>query len=337
MALVYNEQTGDFDDVLVPPIIRSVSIRELSPYYKGDTVTIIWNIDDANHVYINGEEQYETVVSFTLNNVGQQFFSLKATNADGTSERVISVDVLPCPYFRVNASSNILREGFNERVLFQWNIKDARKLKLRHNDTVEELPLAGELSFSPTSDTQYDFEAEGLEGHRLFHHFVPIKVRKAAQIKFSASRLFSYPNLPITLKWDVENASSVSIDNYGAISNSGTIEVSPAIDTTYTLRIRDAFGEEQRTLTVKMLPQPVIKNLFVPAPKIEENLSISYKTPQFNVVVPVPSFESFLTKLELPHIPTLKSSTFFINNLRAPKKSKYKNPFKTLYSYFFRK
>ena len=337
MAFVYNEQTGDFDDIPVPPIIRSAIISESGPYYKGDTATLLWKIDDANHVYVNGEEQYETAVSLTLNNVGQQSVSLKATNADGTSERVISVDVLPCPDFRINASTNILREGLNEHVIFTWKIKDARKLKLRHNDTMEELPLEGELSFCPVSDTQFDFEAEGLEGHRLFHHFVPIKVRKAALIKFSASRQFSYPNLPITLKWDVENASSVSIDNYGVITNNGTLEVTPAIDTTYSLRVRDAFGEEQRTLTVKMLPLPVITNLFVPAPKIEENLSISYKTPQFNAVVPVPTFEIFLTKLDLPHIPSLKSSALYTHLLTVQKKRTFKNPFKTLYSYFFRK
>lgn len=337
MALVYNEQTGDFDDIPVPPIIRSLKINESGPYYKGDTATIIWKIDDADHVYINGVEQYETIVSIPLYNIGQQTFSLKATNADGTSERAISVEVLPCPYFRVNASSKILREGFNERVFFHWNIKDARKLKLRHNDTVEELPLEGELSFNPTSDTQFDFEAEGLVGHRLFHHFVTIKVRKAALIKFSASRQFSYPNLPITLKWDVENASSVSIDNYGAISNRGTIEVNPAVDTTYTLRVRDAFGEGQRTLTIKMLPLPVITNLFLPAPKIEENLSISYKTPQFNAVIPIPTFESSLIKLSVPHIPSLKSSSFYIHEMTEQKKRNLKNIFKTLYSYFFRK
>lgn len=51
MALVYNEATGDFDDVQVPPIIRSFKVRQSVPFYERDEITIAWQVDGANHVF----------------------------------------------------------------------------------------------------------------------------------------------------------------------------------------------------------------------------------------------------------------------------------------------
>lgn len=337
MALVYNEQTGNFDDIPIPPIIRSFVLEESEPFYQGDSVTFNWQIDDTNHVYFNDEELEDSQITVKLNEIGQQSFILKTTNSDGISERTISIEVLQCPEFNINTSSTVLREGLNESVLFHWEIKNAQSLQLHHDDSIENLPLEGELSFKPTSDTKFDFEAEGTSGNRKFHHIIPIIIRKASQIKFKASRLFSYPNLPIRLSWDVENAESVYIDGIGERPTNGSLTVTPGMDTTYILRVKDAFGEEQRALTVRMLPLPVITQLFVPNPKLEENLAISYKTPQFEAIVPVPTFESSLVKLSAPQIPSLRLSSHFVYPIAKKEKRRFRNPFKTLFSYFFRK
>ena len=85
-----------------------------------------------------------------------------------------------------------------------------------------------------------------------------------------------------------------------------------------------------------MLPLPVIKQILVPTPKVDETFDISYKTPQFNANISVPTFESTLVKLNLPNIPQLKDS-FFVSPIATQKKKRIKNPFKSLYAYFFRK
>ncbi len=337
MALVYNEITGNFDDIQAPPIIRYYRLQESLPFFQGDRVTLTWQIDGANHIFIDEEEQNGNSLEVMLDSAGTRQFKVRATNSDGIAERVVTLEVLPCPKFDIHPSATVLHKGRNENVIFRWNIENARNIKIINGNETIEIAKTGEATFSPIDDSQFVFEANGLEGNRIFRHIIPIKIRESARIDFKINRQFSYPNLPITLQWDVENASSVSIDNYGAITNSGSIEVTPAIDTTYTLRVRDAFGEEQRSLTVKMLPLPVINNLFVPAPPIDETIVIGYKTPQFNAVVPVPTFESSLVKLDIPKIPTLKSSPFYAHELIGYKKRKFKNPFKTLYSYFFRK
>jgi len=338
MALVYDEVTGDFIDVQIPPIIRSFRVLQSVPFYEGDEITIAWQVDEANHVYIDGEEQTESSITIQISEAGQRQFKLKATNADGVSEKTIVVEIVKLPTFSINASATVLHKGRNERLVFRWIVDNARSLRLHHKSQTESLPLSGEITFTPTEDALFDFEAEGLEGDRKFHHIIPILVRDAAKIDFKASRLFSYPNLPIKLSWRVENAVNVSIDDFGDQPNEGSVEVIPGVDTTYVLRVTDAFGDIQRTLTIRMLPIPVVKQLLVPTPQIEKNLAISYKPPQFNALIPVPTFESSLIKIDLPEVPALKTSPFYVHQVQGLKpRKRFKNPFKSLFSYFFSK
>lgn len=337
MALVYNSELGIFVDTPAPPIIHRFEFIQSSSFYQGDSGLLQWDVENADHIYINDEEQNSNNKLIQFESSGQISLKLIAKNADGTAERTVSIDVLKRPAFIVHSSALVLHEGLNEKITFNWKIENSIKLILHYDGTIEELPLEGSISLVPSEDTQYDFEASGIDGCRVFHHIIPVKIRKAAKIDFKANRIFSYPNLPIRLSWDVENAESVYIDGVGERPTNGSLTVTPGIDTTYILRVKDAFGEEQRTLTVKMLPLPVITQILVPNPKIEENLAISYKTPQFEAIVPVPTFESSLVKLTAPKIPSLRLSSHFVHPIAKKDKRGFRKPFKTLYSYFFGK
>lgn len=336
MALVYNETTGNFDDIQAPPIIRYYRLQESVPFFQGDSVTLTWQIDGANHIFIDEEEQNGNSLEVTLDSVGKKQFKVRATNSDGIAERVVTLEVLPCPKFEIHPSATVLHKGRNENVVFRWTIENARNIKLICGNETTEIKESGEATFSPIDDTQFIFECKGLEGNRVFRHIIPIKIREAARIDFKVNRQFSYPNLPIILSWNIENCIAVSIDNFGGQPSRGQLEVTPGIDTTYVLRVQDAFGEQQRTITVRMLPLPVIKQILVPAPKVDESFDISYATPQFNANISVPTFETSLVKLNLPTVLRFKDY-FFVRPIFNEKKKRIKNPFKSLYAYFFSK
>lgn len=336
MALVYNEQTGNFDDIQAPPIIRYCRLQESVPFFQGDSVTLTWQIDGANHIFVDDEEQNGNSLEVTLDSVGSKQFKVRATNSDGTAEKTITLEVLPCPKFEIHPSATVLHKGRNENVVFRWTIENARDIKLISGNENTAIPESGEATFTPIEDTQFVFEAKGLEGNRVFLHIIPIKIREAARIDFKVSRQFSYPNLPIVLSWNVENCIAVSIDDFGEKPTQGQLEVTPGVDTTYVIRVQDAFGEERRTITVRMLPLPVIMQILVPTPKVDESFDISYNTPQFNANISIPTFETSLVKLSLPHVPRLKDSVF-VRPISSEKKKRIKNPFKSLYAYFFSK
>ncbi|MDE6003946.1 MAG: hypothetical protein K2G88_00985, partial [Oscillospiraceae bacterium] len=222
----------------------------------------------------------------------------------------------------------------NEQFQIKWTSKGVDLIEIYSYGKVK---LNGSLSLKLSDSKDINFNLFSKNGYNL-KRTIHIKVIKRAVIKvFKADRQFSYPNLPIKLSWDVENAKSICIDNYGVNNSNGSIEVNPGDVTTYTLKARDTFGEIERTLTINMLPLPSIKSILVPVPKIEENMAISYIPPQFEAIVPVPTFENSLVKLDVPKIPNLRTSSFFAHPISKGKIQKFKNPFKTLYSYFFGK
>lgn len=334
MALVYNEITGDFDDIQAPPLIRYCRVNEPIPFYHGDTVTICWQVDGANHIYVDGQEQTENSLEISLDWIGIRHIKLRATNSDGTAERDLTVEALPCPKFNIHPSATVLHKGRNENVVFRWTIENARDIKLIGSDNAIAISDSGEATFSPIDDTQFVFEAKGLEGNRIFRNIVPIIIREAARINFTVNRQFSYPNLPVILSWKVENCTSISIEGFGEQAPQSQLEVTPGVDTTYVLWAQDAFGTEKRTITVRMLPLPVIKQILVPTPKVDQTYDISYATPCFSANIKIPIIDSIFVKLRLPRIPILRDS-FFVKSISSGNKNRRFNPFKSLYAYFF--
>lgn len=333
MALVYNEETGNFDDIQVPPIIRNFRIQESVPFFQGDRINITWQIDGANHIFLNEEEQTGNTIEILLDSIGHQHFKIKATNSDGIAERDLTLEVVPCPKFEIYPSTTILHKGRNENVIFRWNIENARDIKILNDGDSDNISPSGEATFSPIDDSIFIFEAKGIEGNRVFRHSVPIKIREAAFIDFMASRLFSYPNLPIKLSWVVNNAVSVLLEGFGEQPKEGNLVVTPGEDTTYVLKVIDSFGEQRRTLTIRMLPLPTIKELWVPAPKINKELGIRYNPIEFDAKIKIPQILTNLVKIDFPKIPELKDSPFFVKNLYQKRKRKL--TFKNLYTYFF--
>lgn len=75
---------------------------------------------------------------------------------------------------------------------------------------------------------------------------------------FAASPSSMFPGGESTLSWSVDGADSVSIDNgIGAVADAGTVTVSPAATTSYTLTATNSDGTVTATATVTLAP-PVI-------------------------------------------------------------------------------
>lgn len=332
----YNEATGDFEYEYTLPVIHSFRVANPAELYVGDIAILNWNVEDITQLLINGEPCEGNERKVSLERAGNHEFLLRARNWFGVAERKLSVNVLPRPTFDIQASATVLHKGQNERTTIRWNVENAMRLVIRQNNAaMGDFPLAGELMLSPTEDTSLDFVAVGLDGQRAFHRIEVIAIRNAAQVEFRADRHFSYPNLPIRLSWDIADAISVELEGYGPMPASGALTVTPGVDTTYVLKVGDAFGERRHTLCVRMLPLPAIKEILVPTPRIEKDLAIKYCPPQFNAMASVPTFESPLSKIQIPRIPVLGESSFFVPERHHKKSRKFS--MKSLLTYFFNK
>lgn len=222
----------------------------------------------------------------------------------------------------------------NENFLIRWKSKGAQKIDLTD---FGDIPLSGNKDIILSSSKSITFTLFSETGFKI-EKSIKIDVAPRAFIKFfKADKEFTLATVPVTLYWDCTNAKKVEIQGEGEQKSTGSLIVYPNDETTYTLCVEDDFGQQRKEITIRKLPLPLIKQVMVPAPNINNNVGIIYQAPKFNISIPTPTFDTVLSKLEIPKIPTLSKSGFYVHSMGWDKKNKPQNIFKSLFSIFSRK
>lgn len=114
-------------------------------------------------------------------------------------------------------------------------------------------------------------------------------------LKFEADKTFVFPNMPIRLKWNVKNVTTIEIDNgIGDVTNLNTIDWIIAKPARFTLKATNPFGSVySNPIEVATLNLKVPSSIFVPTP--EFNLQANFPTIKGINQIPSPSFPTFST------------------------------------------
>lgn len=309
MYLVYNEQTGDFEEKLYkdPPELSFNLASSRSSVFKGDCVHLTWSVKDAEKVTLNGEEIPDQIFSqdITCENTGLRDFVLIASNPCGETRKVISVSVIDKPSFSVTCSKPKLRRGKNESCEVRWNIRFAHSVSLLTSEGKKDIDSNGMLVLSPSETEVLEFKALAIDNSTFFSKKIKIGVYDESEVLFDVDKEYSFPRLPIVLSWQVKNAQSIELDGFGEQLAEGTITVEPTRPTTYRLLVTDEFGEKAYEKSVQMLPLPFIKSIMAPMPNFVSNLSVTIEQPRFCTNVNFPAIDIDWIKLEVPRVKSL--------------------------------
>lgn len=274
MPLRFNEQTGMFEEVTENPQINDFAFDGAPIRYNDEVVKFTWDVQDAEKIFINEIEVSATSTSYDypLTGSGLQNFVLKIETGGIEKTESLQIKVLETPIFNVEQSSDKLRKGKGESCVVKWRIENAEKFKLR--DDEDTLPLASERSFTPESTTDYIFEAIGLDGIRTFAHIVHIDVLDEASVRFEVDKVLTLPHVPIKLSWNVLHAEKIELEGYGEVDYRGEKVLECDRETTFTLRVTDAFGTTEYHQHVGQYPLPLIRSILVPTPNIEKKITV---------------------------------------------------------------
>ena len=309
MYLVYNEQTGDFEEKLYkdPPELSFNMTNNRSTVFKGDKVHLTWSVKDAEKITLDGEEIADQIFSQDIlcESIGIRDFVLIASNPCGETKRSLSVSVIDKPSFDITCSKAKLRRGKNETCELRWNIRFAHSVILTTPDGRESVESTGVRILSPSETVTLKFEALAIDNSTMFSEELKIGVYDESIVQFGIDKAYSYPNLPVVLSWRVEHAQSVMLEGYGEQPSEGMLIVEPADTTTYKLVVKDAFGDKTYEKLVQMHPLPIIKTIMAPAPNITNNLSVTILQPRYNVGVRFPRIDIGFIKAEVPKVPSL--------------------------------
>ncbi len=289
MSLIYNEATGDFDDVAILPNIKTFKIASGRFAYEEDMVEFAWSVENATRIYLDGEDvSGSNRKLLNISTAGTKTFVLTAENEDGSTNKEVSLVVYKRPLINVHASTMILHKGGTESVTISWSISDGIRAQLCYGDEKVNIPITGSRSFSQIEDTTYSIVVVGNDGSRSFYRQASVLVREEATAEFTISRKYTFPNISVQLSWDVKGASRVSIDGFGAQPLKGELTVSPCESTTYVLRYFDAFGVHTCSKAIHILPIPQIKTVMVPAPDLTVRMPLQVTMSRAMVDVKIP-------------------------------------------------
>lgn len=342
MHLVYNEHTGDFEEVLYvePPQIMSFHLANGGDtLFKGDIAHLSWNVIDAEKVTLDGEEIPDQIFSHDTDceNTGLRTFELVATNSCGETRKQFNISIIDKPQFDIQCSKPKLRKGKGEICEIKWEIRFAHELYLLHKDIKEKVASADTLRVSPEETAEYVFEALAIDNKTTFTERITVGVFEEAVVEFNANKNFSYPQLPVVLSWDVKNASKVEFDDLGEMPHIGTKIVEPTRDTVYRLYVTDEFGVTAHNVDIRMFPLPQIKSLMLPTPNIVNILSVRIKQPRYNVEVKFPKINMGFISTETPKVPSMNDLGINVELSPPLPKFSFKRVFNRMNNYIIEK
>lgn len=236
------------------PVITSFSASPAA-ILEGGSTTLDWTTQNVTSVDIdngvgtglpaNGSVQVspQTTTTYTLTAHGQ----------NGSVMEVVTVTVNPAPPQVLSFTASPASINAGGQTTLSWDTDNATSITI--DNGIGTQPAVGTVSVSPAQTTQYTLTAMGPGGMASAQVSVTVtQVGAPAVVSFTASPQQLTPGGQAALSWEVQNATGVTIDNnIGPQPTTGTVNVSPATDTTYTLTAVGPGGMTTAQVTITVI------------------------------------------------------------------------------------
>lgn len=233
----------------------------------GQTSTIVWEVENADTVDITGIGRVNPRGSSTVSPADTTQYRITARGRSGEVNEVLTITV-DRPDARVLACTaqpmNIMQ---GESATILWATQNADTVTLSGLGTVD---ASGSRVVSPTETTTYTVTATNRYGSATCNVRVQVTPGQVPRIlSFSASPREINKGQATTIAWNVENATDIAITGVGSgLGRTGSIDVRPDANTTYTITARNRYGEVTATASVTVVEPP-------PPPVVDTRLSLT--------------------------------------------------------------
>ncbi len=262
------------------PTVRIISFRATNPAIKpGEASTLVWETENADTVTISGIGTVQVTGSSSVSPKETATYLLTATGKSGSMTSTVTVTVsttpvVPAPKI-VSFGASPAEIVAGESSTLSWSVDGAKEITITALGAVA---AAGSSSVTPQVTTVYVLTAKN-DGGEVKANVTVTVLPLARIVNFSASPAQSAkPGDLVRLTWSTTDAQQVSINGIGTVTASGSVDVTPNADTTYTLvaQGRKNTVSSSLTVTVKQPEKPVIDN--GKAPVIRLNIPDRYTT-----------------------------------------------------------
>lgn len=222
----------------------------------GQTSTIDWQVLNADTVTITQIGSVDPRNGTrTVSPTGTTQYRLTARNrvSEVSATTTIVVEEQPRPQFLACTVTpvNILA---GESATISFSTANADSVTITGIGPVGQ---SGAQVVTPAQTTTYTLTATGPGGTSTCTLTVQVTRGEAPRIvSFTADPLQIQGGQSSTLRWNVENATEVTITGLGTVQNAGSAQVSPAQTTSYTLTARNQFGSVSSSVLITVTTPP---------------------------------------------------------------------------------
>lgn len=218
---------------------------------------------------------------------------------EGQSELVTGLKGYQHPSRFKNSKASLKADYFSELIIYisilgiaikpdlweKYQVKDTCYLLFTETDfeNIESSKIYSDLK---GTSSLIDALLLILKEYLLISHYLDLKpftdfLLPPKILSFQANKEVVLEGVEVEFSWSVENAVSVRIEpEIGNVQISGKNSIKPK-NQTHKLIAQGYFESSEKTLDLKLFPTPLIQSIFVPAPKISEELKIEIDLPQF--------------------------------------------------------
>ena len=224
-----------------PTVAGSTFAASPSSIAPGDSSTLSWNVPAATSVTISGVPgTFGSSGSVAVSPASTTTYTLTATGAGTCSSITMqaTVSVASCPTVAgstFSASPSSIAPGGSSTLT--WNVPNASSVTI--SGVAGTFGASGSVAVSPSATTTYTLTAAGPGTCAAIQLQATVTVAACPTVagsSFTASPTTIIPGGSSTLTWNVPAATSVTISGVaGTFGSSGSVTVSPAGTTTYTL------------------------------------------------------------------------------------------------------
>jgi serine/threonine protein kinase len=285
---------------------------------------------------------------------------------EGQSELVTGLKGYQHPSRFKNSKASLKADYFSELIIYISILGIAIKPDLWEKFQVKDTCylLFTETDFENIESSQIYSDLKGtsslidallviLKDYLLTTHYLDLKpftdyLLPPKILSFQANKEVVIEGVEVEFSWAVENAVSVRVEpEIGNVQLNGKHSFKPKSQT-YKLVAKGHFESSEKLLDLKLFPTPLIQSIFVPAPKISEELKIEIGLPQFpNIDLAIVEIKNSINldsdnlKIEIPRFNIYEIEQKSINtskinsNVNFKMKPSFKKFQTTLYDFFY--
>lgn len=251
---------------------------------RGEAVTLSWETFNTDSVVLdNGLGAQPANGSIEVRPERTTIYNLTAVGPGGTANASLTVvvEATGVPTIeRFDATPATIAPGGESELA--WETDNALYVELDHG--IGQQMAKGSIIVRPAESTVYKLTAYGQAGNATREATVTVAAPNTPVVtEFAAQPQAVQRGGSVTLRWATQNASTVDIDQGvgSGLPASGTVQITPADSTTYTLTARGASGTATAQLTVTVTAPPPGVSSFTASPvsiTAGQTASLSWQT-----------------------------------------------------------